>query len=118
MRRPQNDCADYQAHLDFSKEIHTLLNLLKEAMERYEIDTSVYTNEKPICRRQGVCGIVSNEMCRRLALANNPVELAKENVPIVKDEEVDELHAKNYQLYQTDTVRRMQMQQHQMEQKD
>ncbi len=87
-------------HLDFSKEINAFLKKWQESLAQRGISIATHTNEAPICRRQRVCGIVSQEMCRRLLIADDPVRLTRDKIPILTNTDVDELHRQNWSTYE------------------
>ena len=72
---------------------------LKKVFELRGAKVDVFKNDKPICRRQGVCGIVSLEVCKRLLQAENPMQKARLGTIKISDEQVDKLHAINYKSY-------------------
>ena len=78
--------------LDYSEEIDLTL-------QERGAKVDVFKNDKPICRRQGVCGIVSLEVCKRLLQAENPMQKARLGTIKISDEQVDKLHADNYKSY-------------------
>lgn len=85
--------------LDYSEEIDLTLQGLKKVFELRGAKVDVFKNDKPICRRQGVCGIVSLEVCKRLLQAENPMQKARLGTIKIRDKQVDKLHADNYKSY-------------------
>ncbi len=90
--------------LDYSEEIDITLSYLKDFFKTFDIEIDTFQNDKPICRRKGVCGIVSTEVCKRLLEAENPMKKAKLGTIKIKDEQVDEYHHQNFLNYQKDTI--------------
>ncbi|MGN0919926.1 MAG: hypothetical protein ACI4OR_04150 [Alphaproteobacteria bacterium] len=60
-------------------------------------NVKAFINNKPICRRHNVCGVVASELARRLLKADDPISLAKSGI-VISNEEVDKLHARNQKL--------------------
>lgn len=93
---------NYSEKLDYSEEINMTLSYLKDFFKPFGVEVDTFQNDKPICRRQGVCGIVSTEVCKRLLEAENPMKKAKLGTIKIKDEQVDEFHHQNFLNYQKD----------------
>jgi hypothetical protein len=97
----QNKAKDkerYKPELDYSGEISKLLGMVSSLFSKYKITVNTKYNEKPICREEKVCGIVSMEACKRLLEAENPVALAEEGFSLTADD-VKKLHNQNIQNY-------------------
>ena len=98
------DKEEYKPELDYSEEISELLNSISSTFDGLIVNTKY--NEKPICREEKVCGIVSMEACKRLLEADDPVALAEEGFSLTADD-VKKLHnqnVQNYQNYIVDTI--------------
>ena len=94
--------ANYIEKLDYSEEIDKTLSYIKRFFTALDVEADTFQNDKPICRRKGVCGIVSAEVCKRLLEAENPMKKAKLGTIKIKDEQVDEYHHQNFLNYQKD----------------
>lgn len=97
-----NKKENYIEKLDYSEEINITLSYLEKKFKALGAEVDTFQNDKPICRRQGVCGIVSAEVCKRLLEAENPMKKAKLETIKIKDEQVDEYHHQNFLNYQKD----------------
>lgn len=103
----QNKAKDkeaYKPELDYSGEISEVLGKVSSFFGSYGIIVNTKYNEKPICREEKVCGIVSMEACKRLLEAENPVALAEEGFSLTADD-VKKLHNQNAQNYNQETMR-------------
>lgn len=85
--------------LDYSEEIDLTLQDLKKVFELRGAKVDIFKNDTPICRRQGVCGIVSLEVCKHLLKAENPMQKARLGTIKISNEQVDKLHSENYKSY-------------------
>lgn len=94
----------YKPELDYSEEISGVLNNISSFLGNYGITVNTKYNEKPICREEKVCGIVSMEACKRLLETDNPVLLAEVGFSLTK-EDVEKLHNQNIQNYNRETMR-------------
>lgn len=92
----------YIEKLDYSEEISITLSYLAKKFKALGAEVDTFQNDKPICRRQGVCGIISAEVCKRLLEAEEPMKKAKLGTIKIKDEQVDEYHHQNFLNYQKD----------------
>lgn len=90
--------------LDYSQEIGSTLTHLQEIFEKTGAKVNTFTNNKPICREKGVCGIVSAEVCKRLLQAENPMKTAQLGTIKISKEKVNELHHTNFLSYQKDNT--------------
>lgn len=103
----QNKAKDkeiYKPELDYSREISEVLGKVSSFLGSYGITVNTKYNEKPICREEKVCGIVSMEACKRLLETDNPVALAEEGFSLTADD-VKKLHNQNIQNYNRETMR-------------
>ena len=103
----QNKAKDkerYKPELDYSGEISKLLGMVSSLFSKYNITVNTKYNEKPICREEKVCGIVSMEACKRLLESDDPVALAEEGFSLTADD-VKKLHNQNAQNYNQETMR-------------
>ena len=91
-----------KGNLDFSKEVQLILEHLKDVYAQTGMQINTFQNEKPICREQGVCSIVSLEVCRRLLNSDNPLHLAQTGLIKLNAEQVQKLHHQNFQNYKKD----------------
>ena len=94
---------NYEADVDYTDGIKLHANVWSSIMHQKEngflgIGTvNTFVNEKPICRRHNVCGVIASELARRLLEADDPMVLAKSGI-MITNEEVDKLHARNQKL--------------------
>ena len=95
------DKEEYKPELDYSAEISELLNSISSTFDGLIVNTKY--NEKPICREEKVCGIVSMEACKHLLESDDPVALAEEGFSLTADD-VKKLHNQNVQNYIVDTI--------------
>lgn len=87
---------DYRQELDFSNETKAVLQHLQQSLKSESFNgIKLFENKKPICREQGVCGIVSLELCRELITTDSPARLAL-MPPSLSHEDVEAAHHKNY----------------------
>ena len=90
---------NYEADEDYTDGIKLHAKAFSAMMNQLlKIGTvNTFVNEKPICRRHNVCGVVASEVSRRLLETDDPMALVKSGIAIT-NEEVDKLHARNQKL--------------------
>ncbi len=94
---------DYEADVDYTEGIKHHAGAFSAVMRQTNYNllgiktVNTFVNDKPICRRHNVCGVVASELARRLLEADDPMALAKSGMVITPDE-VDKLHARNQKL--------------------
>lgn len=96
----------YIHKLDYGEEIKSILEYYatKGCFNTIGYEVQTFQNEKPICRKRRVCGIVSSEMCRRLLKAKDPMELAKSGRIKLSAIQVLGIHQKNVRNYQKECI--------------
>ena len=94
---------NYEADVDYTDGIKLHANVWSNIMHQKDngflgISTvNTFVNDKPICRRHNVCGVVASELAKRLLEADDPMKLAKSGI-VITNEEVDKLHERNQKL--------------------
>lgn len=90
---------DYRQELDFSIETKNVLQHLQQMLKSENFnEINLFYNKKPICREQGVCGIVSLELCKEFLTIDSPARLAL-MPPTLSQKDVEAAHHRNYLAY-------------------
>lgn len=90
---------DYRQELDFSHETKDVLQHLQQMLKSENFnEINLFYNKKPICREQGVCGIVSLELCKEFLTIDSPARLAL-MPPTLNQKDVEAAHHRNYLAY-------------------
>ena len=93
----------YDAGFDYTKGIYLHAQAWTDVMQLEDYgflgikSVNTFVNDKPICRRRDICGVVASELARRLLKADDPMKLVKSGI-VITDKEVDTLHARNQKL--------------------
>ncbi len=84
---------DYSDVIDFN--LNNFINYCKMILNYTNVN--VVKNEKPISRRNRVCGVVASEMARRLLLTEKTLDLIDSPV-VLNDNDIDKLHKRNQKI--------------------
>ena len=94
---------DYEKDLDYAKGVKLHASVWSAVMRQKDLGllgigtVNTFVNDKPICKRHNVCGVVASELARRLLKTDDPMGLVKSGINIT-NEEVDKLHIRNQKL--------------------